>query len=72
MKEMGEATYILGVKISRDQSKKLVSLSQEQYIKKILERFRMQGCKLIDTPMVKSEILSQIMSKNFRRKGTNE
>ena len=37
MKDMGEAAYILGVKISRDRSKKLLSLSQEPYINKILE-----------------------------------
>ena len=36
MKDMGEVAYILEVKISKDRSKKLVSLSQEQYIKKIL------------------------------------
>ena len=37
MKDMGEATYILGVKISRDRSKRLLSLSQETYIKKVLD-----------------------------------
>ena len=41
MKDMGEAAYILGVKISRDRSKKLLSMSQEPYINKILERFQM-------------------------------
>ena len=59
MKDMGEAAYILGVKISRDRSKKFGSLSQEQYIKQILEQFRMQDCKPIDTPMEKSDTLSQ-------------
>ena len=59
MKDIGEVAYILGVKITRDRSKKLVSFSQEQYIKKILERFKMQGCKLIDTPMEKCETFSQ-------------
>ena len=59
MKDIGEAAYILGMKISRDQSKKLVSLSQEKYIKKILERFRMQDCKPLNTPMAKCEILSR-------------
>jgi hypothetical protein len=57
MKDMGEAAYILWVKISRDRSKKLLSLSQETYIKKILERFYMQGCKSIDTPTSKSDAL---------------
>ena len=51
--------YILEVKILRDRSKKSVSISQEQYIKKILEQFRMQDCKPIDTPMAKSETLSR-------------
>ena len=50
MKDMGEAAYILGVKISRDRSKRLLSLSQETYIKKVLERFGMQNCKSIDSP----------------------
>ncbi|KAL0413194.1 UNVERIFIED_CONTAM: Retrovirus-related Pol polyprotein from transposon TNT 1-94 [Sesamum radiatum] len=40
MKDMGEAEYILGVKIHRDHSKKLLSLSQEAYIKRIIERLR--------------------------------
>ena len=44
MKDMGEVAYILGVKISKDRSKKLLSPSQEQYIKKILKQFRMQDC----------------------------
>ena len=37
MKDMGEANYVLGVKIFRDPSKKLLGLSQETYIKMILE-----------------------------------
>ena len=37
MKNMGEATYILRVKISRDHSMNSLSLSQESYINKILE-----------------------------------
>uniref|UniRef100_A0A2N9FS65 Integrase catalytic domain-containing protein n=1 Tax=Fagus sylvatica TaxID=28930 RepID=A0A2N9FS65_FAGSY len=37
MKDMGEANFVLGVKITRDRSKKLLSLSQGTYIKKILE-----------------------------------
>ena len=61
IKDMGEAAYILGVKISRDRSKKLLSLSQESYINKILERFQMQHSKPIDTPIAKGEGLSRRM-----------
>jgi hypothetical protein len=58
MKDMGEANFVLGVKITRDHSKKLLSLSQGTYIKKILERFHMHNSKPIDTPMEKGCILS--------------
>ena len=37
MKDIGEAYYIVGVKIHRDHSSILVALSLECYIKKILE-----------------------------------
>ena len=43
MKGMGEASYVLEVKILRDRSRRLLSLSLETYNKKVLERFR---CKL--------------------------
>ena len=58
MKDLGEASYVLGVKIYRDRSKRLIGLSQETYIKKVLERFQMQSCKPIDTPTAKNENLS--------------
>jgi hypothetical protein len=35
MKDMGEASYVLGVKIIRDHSKRLFSLTHETYIKRI-------------------------------------
>jgi hypothetical protein len=58
MKDMGEAAYILGVKIEGDRSKKMLALSQEHYIRKVLEKFRTQDCKSIDTPIAKGEGLS--------------
>jgi hypothetical protein len=58
MKDMGEADYILGVKIQRDRSKRLLSMSQEAYINKMLERFRLQHAKPVETPMAKDQILS--------------
>ena len=41
MKDLGEATYILGIKIYRDRYKRLLSLSQSTYIDKVLNRFAM-------------------------------
>ena len=48
---------MLRVKIFRDCSKKLLGLSQETYIKTILERFRMYNSKPIDTPIEKRHTL---------------
>jgi len=58
MKDMGEARYVLGVEIFRNRAKKLLDLSQEAYINKILERFRMHYSKLVDTPVEKGLTLS--------------
>ena len=62
MKDMGEASYVLGVKITRDRSKRLLALSQETYVRKVLERFNMTNCKGIDTPVEKNINLSKEMS----------
>jgi len=58
MKDMGEAEYILGVKIQRNRSKRILSLSQENYIKKILARFNMRDCNPLDTPVASGVTLS--------------
>jgi hypothetical protein len=39
MKDMGEASYVIGIKIHRDRFQGILGLSQETYINKILERF---------------------------------
>ena len=62
MKDMDEANYVLKVKIIRDHSKRLLVLSQETYIKKILEQFQMQNYKPIDTSITKGESLSLEMA----------
>ena len=58
MKDMGEANYVLGVKILRDCSKKLLGFSQKTYIKMILKWFYMHNSKPIDTPIEKGHTLS--------------
>jgi hypothetical protein len=45
MKDIEEATYILGIKMYRDRSKRLIGLSQDDYIDKILNRFNIQDSK---------------------------
>ena len=57
MKDLGEATYILGIKIYRDKSKRLLGLSQSSYIDKMLKRFSMEQSKRGCVPMVKGTTL---------------
>jgi hypothetical protein len=61
MKDMGESSYSLGVKIIRDRAKRLLGLTQETYIKKMLKCYHMQDSKPIDTPVDKSLSLSYDM-----------
>ena len=43
MKDLGEANYILGIKLSRDRQNKMLGLSQTAYIDKIIVKFEMQN-----------------------------
>ena len=45
MKDLGEASYILGIKLWRDRKNRMLDLSQVGYIDKILARFSMQISK---------------------------
>ncbi|KAL0295140.1 UNVERIFIED_CONTAM: Retrovirus-related Pol polyprotein from transposon TNT 1-94 [Sesamum radiatum] len=51
MKDMGEASYILGIKIYRDRSKRMLGLTQSSYIEKVLKKFRMEYSKQRVLPM---------------------
>nr|GEW35270.1 hypothetical protein [Tanacetum cinerariifolium] len=52
MKDLGEATYILRIKIIRDRSKRLIALSQSAYLQKIQKKFRMENSKKGYTSML--------------------
>ena len=43
MKNLGEANFILGIKLWRDRKNKMLGLSQTGYIDKVLERFSVQN-----------------------------
>lgn len=58
MKDLGEAAFILGIKIYRDRSQRLIGLSQSAYIDKILKRFNMQNSKKGYLPMQEQHGLS--------------
>ena len=67
MKDFGDASFVLGIKIHRDRSRGILRLSKKIYIEKILKRFGMHNCKPGDTPMAKGDkfSLSQCPGNNF-------
>ena len=71
MKDHGEATYILGIKIYRDISKKLLGLSQSTYIDKMLKRFSMEQSKRGYVPMSSGITLSKSMCRKTQDERTN-
>ncbi|KAK1558009.1 hypothetical protein QYE76_048184, partial [Lolium multiflorum] len=56
---LGEASYILGIKIYRDRSRRLIGLSQSTYLDKILKKFRMDESKKGFLPMLPGKVLSK-------------
>ena len=58
MKDLGEASFVLGIEIHRNRSCRLLGLSQRAYVDRVLERFNMQLCKLGIAPVCKGDKLS--------------
>ena len=46
MKDMGEASYVIGIGI-HNRAQNILGLSQNTYIERILERFGMKNCSSI-------------------------
>ena len=71
IKDMSEASYIIGIKIDRERSQEILGLSQGTYINKILERFHMNDCSPGVAPISKSDkfnlnqCLSNYLVKEF-------
>ena len=55
MKDMGDATNVISIKIHRDKFWALLGLSQDTYINKALERFQMKDCSPSIAPIVKGD-----------------
>jgi hypothetical protein len=64
MKDLGAAKKILGMRITRDRKNRKLTLSQSEYIEKVLERFRMQNEKLVSTPLSNHFKLTKEMCPN--------
>ena len=69
MKDMGEASYVIGIKIHKERSRGILGLSQETYINKVLERFNIKNCSLSVAPILKGDRfdLNQCSKNDFER-----
>lgn len=62
LRDLGPTSWLLGVEIKRDRSKRSISLSQRQYIIQILARFGFADCDSVSTPMDPGVKLSATMA----------
>ena len=69
MKDLREASFVLGIKILRDHSQGILRLSQESSINKVLNRFNMKDSKLGDTAIAKEDKfnLKQCLNNDLER-----
>nr|GEU53461.1 retrotransposon protein, putative, Ty1-copia subclass [Tanacetum cinerariifolium] len=65
MKDLGEAAYILGIKIYKDRSRRLIGLCQSAYIEKILKRYHMENSKHGSIPMQEKLRLSKSQEAEY-------
>ena len=70
MKDLGNASFVLGIQIHRDRSRGILGLSQKAYIDKVLSRFGMSNCALGNTPVAKGDKFSlhQCLKNELERK----
>lgn len=68
-KDISEASFILGVRIVKNSSKKLLGFSGENYIHKIFERIWIHNSKHVDTPIKNDErLVTQMIAQKHMNK----
>jgi hypothetical protein len=55
MKDLGEASFVLGIEIHRYRRKGVLGLSQKAYLEKVLKKFSMHTCNPTPAPIVKGD-----------------
>jgi len=59
MADLGEVQYILGLQVTRDRLRRTLTLSQAEYVRRLLERYGMLNSRPTDTPIATGMRLSQ-------------
>lgn len=56
MKDLGEASYVIGIEIHRDRANGILGLSQKAYIERVLTRYNMHLSTPSKAPVVKGDV----------------
>ncbi len=64
VKDLGEPKVFLGMKMTRDRETRTMTITQEEYIEKILQRFNLENCNPVRTPMVTRQVRKRIEKEN--------
>ena len=68
MKDLGEGKKILGMEIKRDRKKGIICLTQNQYLKKVLDKFGInRKTKVVSTPLAHYFNLHVLMSQSTEK-----
>ncbi|KAI7948485.1 hypothetical protein MJO29_010150 [Puccinia striiformis f. sp. tritici] len=51
MEDLGECNWVLGMRVTRNRQRRTLTLSQDRYIREILEEFDMLDCRPIAAPL---------------------
>lgn len=60
-KDMGEAAYVLGIRIYRDRNSKILYSDKKKYLEKVLKIFSMKNCKSLSISISKGHYLNKSM-----------
>jgi hypothetical protein len=55
MKDLSQASFVLGIEIHQDRRKGVLRLSQNAYLEKVLNKFSMHACNPTPAPIVKGD-----------------
>jgi hypothetical protein len=55
MKDLGEASFIIGSEIHQDRRKRVLRLSSKAYLEKVLKKFSMHACNPTPAPIVNGD-----------------
>jgi hypothetical protein len=62
IKDLGELKYILGIEVTQDRKARTIWLNQTAYLIEVLQRYSMENCTAVHTPLVPKDRLTAAQS----------